>query len=185
MARMRKKILETAELGICVKCKNKYPRNEEYFYKAYGTVDGLNRQCIVCVKNNYNIWASKNKQRCKELGKRWRLANKDKIKAYPKRKYKLSKKAQLRKSIYDRKRRIENPELYRLYTANRNAAKLHATPSWANEELMELVYVEANYRGLQVDHIIPLQGKNVCGLHVYNNTQLLTEEENALKHNRW
>ena len=38
---------------------------------------------------------------------------------------------------------------------------------------------------LVVDHIIPLQGKNISGLHVYDNLQIITETENSIKHNSW
>lgn len=63
-----------------------------------------------------------------------------------------------------------------------------ATPSWADHDAMELLYIEA--RGLtattgikhEVDHIIPLQGKKVCGLHVPWNLRVITKAANARKH---
>lgn len=77
--------------------------------------------------------------------------------------------------------------------AKRRSAKLNATPIWLTEiQLKEIqqFYIDREfltyYSGtvFEVDHIIPLKGKLVSGLHVPWNLQLLTEYENRFKGNR-
>ena len=71
----------------------------------------------------------------------------------------------------------------------RQASKLERTPSWANDQLIAAYYKEAKrleeLTGIQfhVDHIIPLQGELVSGLHVETNLQLLPAQENMGKSN--
>ncbi|MFP5434219.1 MAG: HNH endonuclease signature motif containing protein [Alphaproteobacteria bacterium] len=61
---------------------------------------------------------------------------------------------------------------------------------WANQEAIRAIYAEAalltDTTGVrhEVDHIYPLQGKFVCGLHCEANLQILTKTENIRKHNR-
>ena len=69
-------------------------------------------------------------------------------------------------------------------TAKRRAAKLLATPRWANMDKIKEIYKNCP-EGHEVDHIVPLQGINVCGLHVENNLQYLTKLENKEKGNKW
>jgi len=69
-------------------------------------------------------------------------------------------------------------------TARYRAAKLQATPVWADAEIINDFYLEAKYHQLEVDHVIPLQGDLVCGLHVEHNLQLLSKKENVSKHNK-
>lgn len=60
----------------------------------------------------------------------------------------------------------------------------YQTPSWANLEAIAEIY-NNRPEGYHVDHIIPLNGKNVCGLHVETNLQYLTVEENLSKKNKF
>ena len=69
-------------------------------------------------------------------------------------------------------------------TNKRRAAKLNAIVAWTNLENIKNIYKNCP-KGYHVDHIIPLQGKNVCGLHVENNLQYLTARQNISKGNRY
>lgn len=73
----------------------------------------------------------------------------------------------------------------------RHAGKLKRTPPWANTQAIDHFYREARRLTLEtgirhvVDHIIPLQGRTVSGLHVEQNLQVLTFSANASKWNRY
>jgi hypothetical protein len=69
------------------------------------------------------------------------------------------------------------------YSANRRAAKLGATPPWTNKEAIRRVYA-LRPDGYHVDHIVPLIGKNVCGLHIADNLQYLPALDNLRKSNK-
>lgn len=85
----------------------------------------------------------------------------------------------IRKSYVD-----NNRSSYNERSARRKAQKLKATPKWANLFKIKEIYNNCP-DGYHVDHIIPLQGKNVCGLHVENNLQYLTAFENMSKGNNF
>ena len=70
------------------------------------------------------------------------------------------------------------------HTVKYMAAKLNRTPPWADLDSISFIY-ENCPPGMHVDHIIPLQGKLVSGLHVPENLQYLTPEENRQKGNRY
>jgi 5-methylcytosine-specific restriction endonuclease McrA len=78
----------------------------------------------------------------------------------------------------------ENPLKCSLKVANRRAKKKNATPIWVDLKAIEKFYLERP-DGYEVDHIIPLVSKTVCGLHVPWNLQYLTRSENIAKGNRF
>lgn len=118
-----------------------------------------NRGCVVCSSNNHSKWRMDNHEAAK---KQW-IAAKKRLPRY--RRYKLAK-------DYLKARDIR-------------------TPKWANMFIIEEAYALADLRtevmgGIwSVDHIIPLRGKNVSGLHVHNNLRVIPRSVNLRKTYKW
>ena len=92
--------------------------------------------------------------------------------------FKNKEKYKLRKENYYNK----NKHLYTANSAKRRAVKKMATLKGYDQEI-KLIYKNCPEKH-HVDHVVPLQGKNVCGLHVPWNLQYLTVEENLKKSNK-
>jgi hypothetical protein len=95
----------------------------------------------------------------------------------------------VRRNRYMRK----NPALGNAKSASRRAAKLQRTPQWLTAEHkadIRRIYraaadlTAATGESYHVDHIVPLQGENVSGLHVPWNLQVLRAIDNLKKSNR-
>ncbi len=112
--------------------------------------------------------------------KKWNERNREHNNAYF-RKYFSEHKEQ--RAEYKRRWRNKNRGSYRASLALYRAQQKMATPSWVDKKEIKKIYDEAVKQGMHVDHIVPLQNKIVCGLHVPWNLQLLTMEENCRKGN--
>ena len=73
----------------------------------------------------------------------------------------------------------------------RKATKSMATPAWGDRKKIQEFYenaanltIETGVRH-QVDHIVPLKNKFVCGLHVEHNLRVITALDNAKKKNKF
>lgn len=92
---------------------------------------------------------------------------------------------------YKYKYRRNNKTKYCFYAMKRICKKLNATPLWADLEAIQAVYAEAalitEKTGIKhhVDHIIPLQGRLVSGLHVEYNLQIISAQDNVVKSNKF
>ena len=86
------------------------------------------------------------------------------------------------------------PEIASASAANRRAIKLQRTPAWLTDfdklkirclHSVAAMLTRENQEPWHVDHIIPLQGNLVSGLHVPSNMRVLRGKENISKHNRF
>jgi hypothetical protein len=91
-------------------------------------------------------------------------------------------KAKERHKKYQKIWRKENWHSYRAYLASRKKRVKKATPRWADLKAIKLFYVNCP-KGFHVDHIVPITGRKVSGLHVMNNLQYLPAKDNMSKGN--
>jgi hypothetical protein len=145
--------------------------------------DGLSYRCIECNKTNNRKWRERNPEAFRD----WHKQNAEHRSAYFK--------AWREQNLEQRARSIaawgrENRHRVNANNAKRIAAKYRATVAWADRDAIRAFYAEAarltDETGIrhEVDHIYPLQGELVCGLHCEANLQILTKEENIRKLNR-
>ena len=114
--------------------------------------------------------------------KSWRLANKAK-KAANDAAYRNENQEKL-KSYFSKYKKL-NKARVSANNAFRRASSKQATPAWADRQAIVDVYLEAEYMQMHVDHIVPLNHPLVCGLHVWDNLQLLTPVANMRKSNKF
>ena len=187
-------------MKTCNKCRTAHPLS--MFHKDKSKADGLRSNCKVCKKQSDDTWRSANRDRMldkmkeyhrdnadviKARSKQWYADNTDKAKAYHSVRYYDKPYAALKEADPDYvAKAVARNAVYR-------ARRLQATPSWLNKsqvDQMKEVYVSCKDVTLEtgvehhVDHIVPLQGDNVCGLHVPWNLRVLEAKENMSKGNK-
>ena len=136
-------------------------------------------------------WYERNKELTKQRAKEWAENN-------PEKRYAIHRKNKEKdRENHNARNKIwwsQNKPKRASYQAKRRAALLQRTPSWLTEDdlwIIEEAYKLAALRtqilgfSWHVDHIIPLQGKHVSGLHVPTNIQVIPGSDNVRKHNSY
>ena len=185
-ARSRERYAENRE-QLCENRRKYYEKNRERVreYSQKWCVENRDKQRAYSRK-----WQTENRDKQRASVNKWYNKNKEMVRGYSQNYY-LENKERLNSGGKEWKK--ANPSKVRTYMGNRRAAELNATPAWLTDKQKEKtakIYAKAvaieKRTGVKhhVDHIVPLQGENVCGLHVPWNLQVLTATENISKGNR-
>jgi hypothetical protein len=173
-------------LKACKRCSQCKPLSSFRADPRYR--DGVGSWCIECHRGRNSDWAKENRKRLNEKARLWRTDNIETSKASNVRHKRLNKIALAEKNSEWVK---QNREKRRASYARRRAAKIHATPPWADPLKIAAIYktaIEIERRTKQrmhVDHIIPLQHPLVCGLHCEANLQIIPGSANESKRNKF
>lgn len=131
-------------------------------------------------------WYKENRERAKITRAKWRIKNSQKDKDDVA-KYQSKNKEKLAAAAKEWNKK--NPHLVQAKGARRRARQAASIPKWADHCAINGIYKKAkklNYEtkeSWQVDHIVPIHSKIVCGLHCEHNLQIITKKENLKKSN--
>lgn len=129
------------------------------FVKNKAFSSGIDTICLECSRQKVREWRSAGKRNTQAESARYRLKNYAKWRAH------------------DSKMRV-----------NRRQAKRGTYSEFDSlflEEIYDLAKLRTTSTGFawHVDHIIPLQNKNICGLHIPQNLQCIPAKLNLIKGN--
>lgn len=145
----------SVEMKECSRCGENFPASS--FTRDKRNKSGLQSSCKVC----YNSYYQENKARLNHYSSTYKKINKD---------------------------------WHNAVQAKRRATKSNATPNWLTEDqdkqIKDLYWLAKDLKAVtgedyHVDHIVPLKGENVSGLHVPWNLQILPSDLNLAKGNSY
>lgn len=157
-----------------------------------------NRQCLICSRSysrqyyndndeqqrrNNRLWKRNNPEKHAAYNRAWAKANVDSVNATKRRRLerdpdRFYAQARERSRLFYQR----HPTLVNANAAAHRAQRLKRHCEWADKEALRFFY-ECRPAGCHVDHIVPLQGDLISGLHVETNLQWLPAIENVRKGN--
>jgi hypothetical protein len=176
-------------LKQCKTCKE--IKNISLFAKHSSTKDRLQQSCKECDNARNREWYKRNKEYKLEYCKEYREENKEVVTERGKKYYQNNREKVLQ---YQKNYRDSDKSKGAAKAARRRSRLLKRTPKWLTKEefgLIEAKYAIARWLSevvgipYEVDHIIPLQGKYVSGLHTPDNLSIIKAKENREKGNKY
>lgn len=175
--------------------------NFKYYFTGipckYGHIDKKSvskSYCNSCLNQSIKKWQANNRDKVNNIIKKYKNTEKGKLKIkernlknkeinkLKRKEYKLRNKEKIK--IYNHNYNKDNKQLVNFKTQRYRARKKKALPKWADIVKIKKIYLNCP-EGYEVDHIIPIKGKLICGLHVHNNLQYLIASENRSKGNNF
>lgn len=175
-------------MKVCNKCK--LDKEISAFGKHKRTKSGLRDVCKECERLVCRIYKNNNREKVRLSSREYKRKNSDKIYADRQRYYLENKEREIENCT---NWRTNNLDKFNAGRSKRYAAQFLCTPRWLTKQhLIDILAFYTKAKELtkatgvkhDVDHIIPLQGKFVIGLHVPWNLQVLTKSENSSKRNK-
>jgi len=151
-------------------------------------------------------YAQRNQEKARLRLKEWKASNPEKVAEQNKRYAKKHPETLVAKAIrwknanperaaeISRNTRLKNKDRIIANKAKYRAGKSNRTPAWLteidferirNEYKLAVLLTKVTGEPWEVDHVIPLHGKNVSGFHVPSNLQVLRASENRLKNSKY
>ena len=134
-------------------------------------------------------WYERNKQLTKDRARAWAIANPEKA-ASAKVNWREENREQ--HNAVNREWNINNKPSKAALECKRRASQLQRTPTWDPQAKSiiakyQLAAMLTKVSGVlyHVDHIIPLQGRKVSGLHVFSNLRVILGSDNVKKSNKY
>lgn len=180
-------------MQTCKKCLVEKPIDDYQFHRVSGK---YYQTCRRCRQLQSYAWGKKNQDKKNASDKKWRDANPEKLwwKRNPEehkiKTAKASTEWRIRNPEYHHEHYLNNKTKYVAARAKRRAAQENATPEWLTaihkaqiQEMYDIALAKEIQTGVKhhVDHIVPIMGKAVSGMHVPWNLQVITAKENLSK----
>lgn len=167
-------------MKTCNRCRVEKPKTD--FYKKSTAKDGLFWWCRVCHKESM-------KSKYHELAKdtAYQIRERERVSAFWAANPDIRKKSGQTYADKNKAKLIANASKYRASKGKRTPGWLTADDFWLIEEAHVLAALRTSLFGFpwHVDHVVPLHGKLVSGLHVPHNLQVIPAWDNRSKSNRF